>query len=54
VYITGTTAGVVDYLAFFDHWLLIAMAVVLSLIQRFSSGPDGTRFWERSRLGGEP
>jgi len=31
VYITGTTAGVVDYLAFFDHWLPIALAVVLSL-----------------------
>jgi RND superfamily putative drug exporter len=31
VYIAGTTAGVVDYLAFFDHWLLIAIAVVLSL-----------------------
>ena len=31
VYITGTTAGVVDYLDFFDHWLPIALAVVLSL-----------------------
>ncbi len=31
VYIAGTTAGVVDYLAFFDHWLPIALAVVLSL-----------------------
>jgi putative drug exporter of the RND superfamily len=31
VYITGMTAGVVDYLAFFDHWLPIALAVVLSL-----------------------
>jgi RND superfamily putative drug exporter len=31
VYITGTAAGVVDYLGFFDHWLPIALAVVLSL-----------------------
>jgi RND superfamily putative drug exporter len=31
VYITGTTAGVVDYLAFFDRWMPIALAVVLSL-----------------------
>jgi putative drug exporter of the RND superfamily len=31
VYVTGTTAGVVDYLGFFDRWLPIAMAVVLSL-----------------------
>jgi RND superfamily putative drug exporter len=31
VYINGTTAGVVDYLAFFDYWLPIALAVVLSL-----------------------
>ena len=31
VYITGTTAGVVDYLDFFDHWLPIAIGVVLSL-----------------------
>jgi len=31
VYVAGTTAGVVDYLAFFDRWLPIALAVVLSL-----------------------
>ena len=31
VYIAGTTAGVVDYLDFFDRWLPIALAVVLSL-----------------------
>ena len=31
VYIAGTTAGVVDYLGFFDRWLPIALAVVLSL-----------------------
>jgi RND superfamily putative drug exporter len=31
VYIAGTTAGVVDYLGFFDRWLPISMAVVLSL-----------------------
>jgi len=31
VYITGTTAGVVDYLDFFDHWLPISIGVVLSL-----------------------
>jgi putative drug exporter of the RND superfamily len=31
VYVAGTTAGVVDYLAFFDHWLPIAIAVVLGL-----------------------
>jgi putative drug exporter of the RND superfamily len=31
VYITGMTAGVVDYLAFFDRWLPIALAVVLGL-----------------------
>jgi RND superfamily putative drug exporter len=31
VYITGTTAGVVDYLGFFDFWLPVALAVVLSL-----------------------
>ena len=31
VYVTGTTAGVVDYLGFFDRWLPIAMAVVLGL-----------------------
>ena len=29
VYVAGTTAGVVDYLAFFDRWLPIALAVVL-------------------------
>ena len=31
VYIAGTTAGVVDYLGFFDYWLPIALAIVLSL-----------------------
>ncbi len=31
VYVAGTTAGVVDYLDFFDYWLPIALAVVLSL-----------------------
>ncbi len=31
VYVTGNTAGVVDYLDFFDTWMPIAMAVVLSL-----------------------
>jgi putative drug exporter of the RND superfamily len=31
VYVTGNTAFVVDYLAFFDKWLPIALAVVLSL-----------------------
>jgi RND superfamily putative drug exporter len=31
VYITGTTAGVLDYLDFFDYWLPIALAIVLSL-----------------------
>ena len=31
VYVTGTTAGVVDYLGFFDTWLPIALLVVLSL-----------------------
>jgi RND superfamily putative drug exporter len=31
VYVAGTTAGVVDYLDFFDHWLPIALAVVLGL-----------------------
>ncbi len=31
VYVAGTTAGVVDYLGFFDRWLPIAIAVVLSL-----------------------
>jgi RND superfamily putative drug exporter len=31
VYVTGTTAGVVDYLGFFGRWLPIAMAVVLGL-----------------------
>jgi RND superfamily putative drug exporter len=31
VYVAGTTAGVVDYLGFFDRWLPIALAVVLSL-----------------------
>lgn len=31
VYVAGTTAGVVDYLAFFDHWLPIGIAVVLGL-----------------------
>jgi len=31
VYVAGTTAGVIDYLGFFDRWLPIAIAVVLSL-----------------------
>ena len=31
VYVTGNTAMVVDYLAFFGRWLPIALAVVLSL-----------------------
>ena len=31
VYVTGITAGVVDYLAFFRMWLPIALTVVLSL-----------------------
>ena len=31
VYIAGTTAGVLDYLDFFDYWLPIALAIVLSL-----------------------
>ena len=31
IYVTGNTAGVVDYLGFFDTWLPIALAVVLSL-----------------------
>jgi RND superfamily putative drug exporter len=31
VYVTGTTAGVVDYLGFFDTWLPIVLVVVLSL-----------------------
>jgi RND superfamily putative drug exporter len=31
VYVTGTTAGVVDYLGFFDTWLPIVLIVVLSL-----------------------
>jgi RND superfamily putative drug exporter len=31
VYVTGITAGVVDYLAFFSMWLPIALTVVLSL-----------------------
>jgi putative drug exporter of the RND superfamily len=31
VYVAGTTAGVVDYLGFFGHWLPIALAVVLGL-----------------------
>ena len=31
VYVAGTTAGVVDYLDFFDRWLPIALAVVLGL-----------------------
>jgi RND superfamily putative drug exporter len=31
VYVTGNTAGVVDYLGFFDRWMPIALAVVLSL-----------------------
>lgn len=31
VHITGTTAGVLDYLDFFDYWLPVALAVVLSL-----------------------
>jgi RND superfamily putative drug exporter len=31
VYVAGTTAGVVDYLDFFDYWLPVALAVVLGL-----------------------
>jgi len=31
VYVTGSTAGVVDYLDFFNKWLPIAIGVVLSL-----------------------
>ena len=31
VYVTGNTAGVVDYLGFFDTWMPVAVAVVLSL-----------------------
>ncbi len=31
VYVTGNTAGVVDYLAFFHKWLPIALIMVLSL-----------------------
>jgi RND superfamily putative drug exporter len=31
VYVTGATAGVVDYLGFFDTWMPVALAVVLSL-----------------------
>jgi RND superfamily putative drug exporter len=31
VYVTGTTAGVVDYLGFFDTWMPVALTVVLSL-----------------------
>jgi RND superfamily putative drug exporter len=31
VYVTGNTAGVVDYLGFFDTWMPVALAVVLSL-----------------------
>ena len=31
VYVTGNTAGVVDYLGFFDQWMPVALAVVLSL-----------------------
>ncbi len=31
VYVTGNTAGVVDYLGFFDKWMPVALAVVLSL-----------------------
>jgi RND superfamily putative drug exporter len=31
VYVTGTTAGVVDYLGFFDAWLPVVLLVVLSL-----------------------
>ena len=31
IYVTGTTAGVVDYLGFFDTWLPIVLLVVLSL-----------------------
>ena len=31
VYVTGTTAGIVDYLGFFDAWLPIVLLVVLSL-----------------------
>ena len=31
VYVTGTTAGVVDYLGFFDAWLPVVLLVVLCL-----------------------
>ena len=31
VYVTGNTAGVVDYLGFFDTWMPVALMVVLSL-----------------------
>ncbi len=31
VYVTGNAAGVVDYLAFFNHWLPIAIVLVLGL-----------------------
>ena len=31
IYVTGNTAGVVDYLGFFDTWMPVALAVVLSL-----------------------
>ncbi|MCX6372583.1 MAG: MMPL family transporter, partial [Actinobacteria bacterium] len=31
VYVTGTTAGVVDFLGFFGTWMPVALAVVLSL-----------------------
>ena len=31
VYVTGNTAGVVDYLGFFHRWMPVALAVVLSL-----------------------
>jgi RND superfamily putative drug exporter len=31
VYVTGTTAGVLDYLGFFDAWLPVVLLVVLSL-----------------------
>ena len=31
IYVTGNTAGVVDYLGFFDTWMPVALAVVLGL-----------------------
>ena len=29
IYVTGNTAGVVDYLGFFDAWMPVALAFVL-------------------------